>query len=131
MLTQEQLDDIYDSLECPLHFVWSYIGDAHGLFHDQVDPDSFEERKKDFFFLIGKLLDEGFLKLGNRKTKLIIEGSTEELVEMFRKSFPDSDEAVDLEVGGLWFLIDDCPFVAVWVSKGGGENGEDYYNWCF
>ncbi len=83
----------------------------------KLDPDSFEERKKDFFFIIGKLLDDGMLKLGNRKTELIMEGNTEELVEMFRKSFPASDEEIDQEVGGLWFFTD-CPFVAAWVYKG-------------
>ncbi|AAO29934.1 DUF596 domain-containing protein [Xylella fastidiosa subsp. fastidiosa] len=130
MLTQQQIDHIYDSLGCPLHFLWSYIGTAHGLSHDQADPDSFEERKKDFFFIVGKLLDDGLLKLGNRKTELIMEGNIEELVEMFRKSLPASDEEIDQEVGGLWFFTD-CPFVAAWVYKGAGENGEDEYDWCF
>ncbi|EWS76936.1 hypothetical protein AF72_13505 [Xylella taiwanensis] len=130
VLTQEQIDYFYEHLADPLHFLWSYIGDAHGLSHDQADPHSFEERKNDFLFIIGKLMDEGHLKLGHRKDERILEGSIEELVERFRQCFPASDEEIDQEVGGLWFFTD-CPFVAVWVSKGVGEHGEDYYDWCF
>ncbi|ALQ98049.1 DUF596 domain-containing protein [Xylella fastidiosa] len=126
MLTQEQIDKIYEDLEHPLHFLWFDIGDAHGVSAAQEDPASFEERKKDFLFLVEKLLDEGKLKLGNRKTELIIDGTTAELVEMFRKSFPASDEEM---LEGLWLVTEDCPFVAVWLFE--GENGEDYYGWCY
>ncbi|TWP38394.1 DUF596 domain-containing protein, partial [Xylella fastidiosa subsp. fastidiosa] len=63
MLTQEQIDEICEMLGGPLSFLWGYIGDAHGITGIHVDPASFEERKKDFLFLIGKLLDEGRLKL--------------------------------------------------------------------
>ncbi|ALR07584.1 DUF596 domain-containing protein [Xylella fastidiosa] len=127
MLTQEQIDFIYEDLEHPLHFLWFSVGDVHGISPTQVDPDSFEERKKDFLFLIGKLLDEGRLKLA-KKGKFFT-GTTEELVEMFRSSFPASDEEMDLEGAGLWFFMDECPAGAVWVFKGEGENGEDYYEW--
>ncbi|TWP37461.1 DUF596 domain-containing protein, partial [Xylella fastidiosa subsp. fastidiosa] len=81
-------------------------------------------RKKDFLFLIGKLLDEGRLKLA--KHDEFMTGTTEEQVEMFRKSFPASDEAM---LRGAWFFADECPAGAVWVFKGEGENGEDYYEW--
>ncbi len=100
MLTQQQIDDIYEMLGGPLSFLWGYIGDAHGIPPQQPDPVSFEERKKDFLFLIGKLLDEGRLKLA--KNGEFIPGTTEELVEMFRKSFPASDEELET---GTWFLL--------------------------
>ncbi|HHW4668841.1 MAG TPA: DUF596 domain-containing protein [Xylella fastidiosa subsp. multiplex] len=128
MLTQEQIDVIYEDLGHPLHFLWSDVGRAHGIIASQVDPDSFEERKNDFLFLIGKLLDEGKLKLGDRKSEIIMEGSTAELVEKFRKCFPTSDE--DL-IKGVWLVTDECPFVAAWLFKGAGENGEDYYGWTY
>ncbi|ACB92749.1 DUF596 domain-containing protein [Xylella fastidiosa subsp. fastidiosa] len=127
MLTQEQIDNIYEDLEHPLHFLWFDIGDAHGVSAAQEDPASFEERKKDFLFLIGKLLDEGKFKLGDRKNEIIIEGTTAELVEMFRKCFPASDEEL---MKGTWLVTEECPFIAVWVHKGEGENGEDYYEWA-
>ncbi|RWA36725.1 DUF596 domain-containing protein [Xylella fastidiosa] len=126
MLTQQQLDVIYEALGCPFHFLWGYIGDMHGTPPQRPDPASFEERKKDFLFLIGKLLDEGKLKLGDRKSELIIEGTTEELVEMFRKCFPASDEEL---MKGTWLVTEECPFIAVWLYK--GENGEDEYEWAF
>ncbi len=50
MLTQEQIDHIYEDLEHPLHFLWFSVGDVYGISPTQVDPDSFEERKKDFYF---------------------------------------------------------------------------------
>ncbi len=75
----------------------------HEISSSQVDPDSFEEIKNEFFFVMGKLLDQGKLKLGNRKTELIMEGTTEELVDMFRRSFPSYISHEDLDTG-LWFL---------------------------
>ncbi|TNV90307.1 DUF596 domain-containing protein, partial [Xylella fastidiosa] len=115
MLTQEQIDGIYEDLEHPFHFLWFDIGDAHGVSSGETDPASFEERKKDFLFLVEKLLDEGKLKLGNRKTELIIDGTTAELVEMFRKSFPASDEEM---LEGAWLVAEECPAVAVWLFEG-------------
>nr|WP_143707302.1 DUF596 domain-containing protein [Xylella fastidiosa] len=87
MLTQEQIDEICEMLGGPFSFLWGYIENAYATPPQQPDPASFEERKKDFLFLIGKLLDEGRLKLGDRKSELIIEGTTTELVERFRKDF--------------------------------------------
>uniref|UniRef100_UPI001005C813 DUF596 domain-containing protein n=1 Tax=Xylella fastidiosa TaxID=2371 RepID=UPI001005C813 len=84
MLTQEQLDDIYEIVRGPLSYLWGYIEDAYATPPQKPDPASFEERKKDFLFIIGKLLDEGRLKLA-KKGKFFT-GTTEELVEMFRKS---------------------------------------------
>ncbi|ACB92744.1 DUF596 domain-containing protein [Xylella fastidiosa subsp. fastidiosa] len=129
MLTQEQIDFIYEDLGGGFHHFWDYVKEVHEISSSQVDPDSFEEIKNEFFFVMGKLLDQGKLKLGNRKTELIMEGTTEELVDMFRRSFPSYISHEDLDTG-LWFFAD-CPFIAVWVHKGQGENGEDYYGWCF
>ncbi|WP_369210950.1 DUF596 domain-containing protein [Xylella fastidiosa] len=126
MLTQQQLDVIYEDLGRPFHIIWSNVEDVHGLSTEQLDPDSFEERKNDFLFLIGKLLDEGLLKLGDRKSEFI-NGTTEELVEMFRSSFPASDEEL---MKGTWLVTEECPFIAVWVHKGEGKDGEDYYEWA-
>ncbi|KQH73056.1 DUF596 domain-containing protein [Xylella fastidiosa subsp. sandyi] len=127
MLTQEQIDDICENLGGALDGLWSCIRRIHGVAPHQEDPASFEERKNDFLFLIGKLLDEGRLKLAEKGK--FFTGTTEELVEMFRSSFPASDEEMDLEGAGLWFFMDECPAGAVWVFKGEGENGEDYYEW--
>ncbi|ALR06856.1 DUF596 domain-containing protein [Xylella fastidiosa] len=127
MLTQQQLDIIYEDLGRPLHIMWFKILREHGIPPQRSDPDSFEERKKDFLFLIGKLLDDGKLKLGDRKNEVIIEGTTAELVEKFRKCFPTSDE--DL-MKGTWLVTEECPFIAVWVHKGEGKDGEDYYEWA-
>ncbi|WP_419653912.1 DUF596 domain-containing protein [Xylella fastidiosa] len=124
MLTQEQIDDFCEDLGGALNGLWSYIRRAHGIPPQRWDPDSFEERKKDFLFIVGKLLEEGKLKLA--KNGEFITGTTEELVEMFRKSFPTSDEEMEF---GVWFFADECPAGAVWVYKGEGENGEDYYEW--
>ncbi|ARO69782.1 hypothetical protein B9J09_11870 [Xylella fastidiosa subsp. pauca] len=124
MLTQEQIDDFCEDLGGALDGLWSYIRRAHGIPPHQEDLGSFEERKNDFLFMIGKLLDEGKLKLAENGE--FITGTTEELVEMFRKSFPTSDEEMEF---GVWFFSDDCPAGAVWVYKGEGENGEDECEW--
>ncbi|ARO69663.1 hypothetical protein B9J09_03955 [Xylella fastidiosa subsp. pauca] len=127
MLTQQQIDHICEDLGGALDGVWYQIGYAHGITGIQVDPDSFEERKNDFFFIIGKLLDEGLLKLGNRKGEFFT-GTTAELVDKFRSCFPASDEEL---IKGIWLVIEECPFVAVWVHKGEGKDGEDYHEWAF
>ncbi|EWS76942.1 hypothetical protein AF72_13495 [Xylella taiwanensis] len=129
VLTQEQIDFIYEDLRAGFHHVWDYVGEVHGVSSVDVDPNSFEERRNDFFFALGKLLDEGKLKLGHRKDEVIIEGPTEELVERFRQCFPASDEALE---AGLWFFAD-CPFVAAWLftREVEGEPDEDDYGWCF
>ncbi|KAJ4852039.1 DUF596 domain-containing protein [Xylella fastidiosa subsp. morus] len=124
MLTQEQIDDICENLGGALPSLWSRIEIEYGITGTQVDPDSFEERKNDFFFLVMKLLDEGKLKLAKNGDFLV--GTNEEIVEIFRKSFPASDEEM---ISGCWFFFDECPAGAVWVFKGEGENGEDYYEW--
>ncbi|AXI83696.1 DUF596 domain-containing protein [Xylella taiwanensis] len=130
MLTQEQIDFICDSEGEPLHFLWDYVTEAHGVFADQVDPDSFEERKNDFLFIIRKLLDGGRFKLGHRKDERIMQGPTEELVELFRQYFPASDEGLK---EGLWLVMEECPFVAAWLFKTEieGEPDEDDYEWAF
>lgn len=132
MLTQEQIDFIYEDLIHAFDFLWFNVGDAHGIYAAQTDKESFAERKNDFLFLLGKLLDEGKLKLA--KKGKFLSGTTTGLVEMFRKSFPDSDEAVDLGGAGIWFFTDECPAGAVWVFKQEGENeqeenNEDHYLW--
>ncbi|KQH73190.1 DUF596 domain-containing protein [Xylella fastidiosa subsp. sandyi] len=124
MLTQQQIDGICEELGGALDGLWDSVAYAYGISPAQEDPASFEERKNDFLFLIGKLLDEGRLKLAEKNE--FITGTTEELVEMFRKSFPTSDEEMEF---GVWFFADECPAGAVWVFKGEGENGEDYYEW--
>ncbi len=93
MLTQEQIDNLCENLGGAFPSLWNGIRRIHGLLPQQLDPASFEERKNDFLFLIGKLLDEGRLKLAEKNE--FITGTTEELVEMFRKSFPTSDEEME------------------------------------
>ncbi len=47
MLTQEQIDDIYEDLGRPFHYLCGlYRKSRMDFSYDQVDPDSFEERKK-------------------------------------------------------------------------------------
>ncbi|WP_058570038.1 DUF596 domain-containing protein [Xylella fastidiosa] len=124
MLTQERIDNFCEDLGGALDGLWSYIEDSYATPPQKPDPATFEERKNDFLFMIGKLLNEGKLKLAEKGE--FITGTTEELVEMFRKSFPNSDEEMEF---GVWFFSDDCPAGAVWVYKGEGENGEDEYEW--
>ncbi|KQH72900.1 DUF596 domain-containing protein [Xylella fastidiosa subsp. sandyi] len=129
MLTQQHIDFIYEDLKAGFHHVWDYIGIVHGISSTQINEESFEEIKNDFFFAVERLLNEGKLKLGNRKTEIIVEGTTEELLKMFRNSFPGYISHEDLDTG-LWFFTD-CPFIAAWLFKEAGENGEDCYGWCY
>ncbi|AXI83686.1 DUF596 domain-containing protein [Xylella taiwanensis] len=125
MLNQEQIDFIYEDAGHPLSFLWFNIGEVHGISPAQVDKDSFGERKNDFLFLLRKLLDDGDLILAKKDE--FVRGTKEELVDLFRKAFPASDEEVDLGGGGLWFFTDECPGEAVWILK--GENGKFYFEW--
>ncbi|MDD0943847.1 DUF596 domain-containing protein, partial [Xylella fastidiosa subsp. multiplex] len=31
MLTQQQIDVIYETLECPFHFLWGYMVEVRGV----------------------------------------------------------------------------------------------------
>ncbi len=53
--------------------------------------------------------------LATERLNLSLTGTTAELVEMFRKCFPASDEEM---LEGLWLVTEDCPFVAVWLFEG-------------
>ncbi len=114
MLTQQHIDDFCEELGGALDGLWSYIRRMHGIPPHQEDLASFEERKNDFLFLIGKLLDEGRLKLAKKGE--FITGTTEELVEMFRKSFPTSDE--EMEFGSFQTTV---PLEQYGYQKGRGK----------
>ncbi|MDD0946289.1 DUF596 domain-containing protein, partial [Xylella fastidiosa subsp. multiplex] len=50
MLKQEDIDFFCERSGEPLHFIWGYIEDAYRIPPQRPDPNSFEERKNDFFF---------------------------------------------------------------------------------
>ncbi len=56
MLTQEQIDYVYENVGWTLSGLWSCIGNIHEMYPLEEDPASFERKKEDFLFIMGKLL---------------------------------------------------------------------------
>jgi hypothetical protein len=102
----------------------AYLTDGMGLhgawFYITRDLPSLPEAKLAFFCILKKLLDTGQIKLAKRGVYL--EGTSEDLVQMFRDSFPLTEESV-AHIGGIenWFFADDCPGGAVWIRDDGTE----------
>lgn len=107
--------------------VWGWIENTDSI---PAHIATFEHRREVFLWVLDRLLRERRLKLA--KNGGLLQGTPEELVEMFRKAWPESMLAADRmafppdseyigsgEGMGLWFLLDACPANAVWVLEDG------------
>ncbi|WP_416051217.1 DUF596 domain-containing protein [Cupriavidus basilensis] len=112
MFSKERAEEIaYLTEGMALDAVWMYVRQDYG---------KFEDSKNAFFWLLGRFLDSGVIKIGKRGN--IIKGDSSDIVELFRRSFPLSEEELEEGTGlAIWFFSDSCPGGAVWI----GENGEE------
>lgn len=125
MLSKEQLLSVCEDLTHPLHFIWFSIGNEYGVKPSTSDPKTFELRRNDFLALLGRLLNEGRLRLA--KNGKFLPGSGAEQLVFFAQAFPRSDDEIDLGGAGTWFFTDACPGGAVWVTF--GDDGQETFLW--
>ncbi|KAA1045557.1 DUF596 domain-containing protein [Pseudocitrobacter sp. 73] len=76
--------------------------------------DSFDTRKRIFFYVLSRLLTEGRIKLA--KNGRFLNGTIQEQIDCFKSAYPDSEEELD---DGICFFDDNCPGGAVWILEDG------------
>jgi len=84
-------------------------------------PENYNLRKKIFFILLEKLLNEGKIKLA--KDGLFLEGEIEQQLRELESSwppYPSEDEDDDLDEFGMWFFVK-APAGIVWITSEGEE----------
>jgi hypothetical protein len=104
-----------------LSHVWGWAYD---------EGDDFESRRDVFFWILDSLLRGGYIKFRKMNGGEVLEGTPEELVELFRKAWPVSELAADkisylpgseyIGSGGgmdLWFFMDECPAGVMWLDR--------------
>ena len=124
VVTEKQFMDIFDHVEdSSLDSLWFYL--KHDLafpFFSREQSDTFEKRKKLFFYFLERFLREGNLKLAKKDE--FLGGSIVEQINIFREKFPSEDLQMD---DGLWFFTEECPGGAVWIHK--NEDGTEHLEW--
>jgi len=87
--------------------------------YSKFENQKFAERREDFFWMLGKILESDRLKLKKNGDYLI--GTPKELVQLFREKLPQTDipypthPHLDMS---QWFFDPACPGEAVWRVDG-------------
>ena len=79
---------------------------------------NFSDRREIFLWVLERLLREGRVKL--HKNGIFLKSSIEDQVELFKKSWPESEEASGYEDFYWWFFDPECPAGIAW-RKGDGS----------
>jgi len=84
-------------------------------------PDNYSFRKKVFFVILGKLLNDKKIKLATNG--MFLTAPVEQQIKMLQAAwpaYPYEDEDDDLDEYGMWFLVK-APVGIVWLTPDGGE----------
>ncbi len=112
MLTTSQYEFIAEGCEgMELDEIWDYFSTPFGNEFLPHSLQSFEERRDGFLWTLERLLIEHKITLVDITTHNPLPGSIGAQIDLFRRVFPDNDEAMD---GGLWFFSDECPGGSSW-----------------
>ncbi|CAQ85112.1 MULTISPECIES: DUF596 domain-containing protein [Photorhabdus] len=76
--------------------------------------DDFSSRHLLFLRLLGRLMEEGRIRLA--KHGKFLESTVDEQLELFRQVFPKTEAEME---DGIWFFDEICPGGAVWVLEDG------------
>jgi len=111
MLNDELIKEIaYVEHGRELMHIWAWAYD---------EGDDFASRRDAFFWILDYLLRAGYVKLRKMNGGPSLEGTPEELVNLFRKAWPESIEASGYEDFNWWFFDDDCPAGVAWRLEDG------------
>jgi hypothetical protein len=94
---------VYYAEDQELQAFWTYL---------QHDLPSFDERREAFLYILQRLLEERRIRLVHMYTRIPIEGSIEEQIQLFRRVFPKTEIEMD---NGIWFLSRECPGGPEWA----------------
>ncbi|MCE2859343.1 MAG: DUF596 domain-containing protein [Oxalobacteraceae bacterium] len=78
---------------------------------------NFSDRREIFLWVLERLLREGRVKL--HKNGIFLKSSIEDQVELFKKSWPESEEASGYEDFYWWFFDPECPAGIAWRKDDG------------
>ncbi len=105
---QERFEEIRDNCEgMELDAVWAHLEEEGG---------SYEERKRLFFHVLKRLLEEGDVKLVVLFTDTPLPGDVDQQVMSIVKALPETEDALQR---GLWFLGTECPGGSAWTPRRG------------
>lgn len=101
------------------------IGGSFGMLWALQNLDEYPDvlvRRERFFECINVWMRCGKLLLHRRG--VLLTGTIDEQLALFRRAFPNNDADIDLEVpyGALWFYMDECPAEPVWIIDNGRLN---------
>jgi len=121
MVTNDQLKEVYENAK---------LQSTSGLWYPFSYDDSYQNSIDAFLECLFTFLNEGKLRLA--KKGKFLEGTIEEQIELFRKSFPDEERMKEVE--SYWWYLDDCPAGVVWIVDEAvegfttpAENGKHYF----
>ncbi|QGN40539.1 DUF596 domain-containing protein [Klebsiella oxytoca] len=85
---------------------------------DGIYKLSYKEEKALYIWFIGRLLEDGEIKLARHGK--FLSGSIDEQIEAFEVAFPKNEDDMDCDAfEGFWFLSEACPAGIVWVKRDG------------
>jgi len=105
-MKQERFEEIRDNCEgMELDAVWAHL---------EEDGGSYEERKRLFFEVLKRLVEEGGMRLMVLFTDERLQGDVDQQVMSIIKAMPESEETLQR---GLWFLEPHCPGGSSWTLR--------------
>ena len=118
MNTKNKINEYPNNLEADILLTYrNQFGQNLGVIWDRIEnySNNFQIQTEYFFILFREMLNRGYIKL--QKDNKIIEKSTEEWEDMFRKNWPKDDSPYKTCKGDIivWF-ISDAPAFAVWFD---------------
>ncbi len=122
MNDEEYFNEIYE---------YTLLQSTSGIWSPFRNSSDFKKSKKAFLDCLRYFIETNKLRLA--KNGLFLTGTTDEQLELFRKSFPDEKRMKETE--NYWWYSDECPAGVVWIVDEEvegfttpAENGK-YYFW--
>jgi hypothetical protein len=120
MLSEEQSELVFRKCqESTIDTLWEIFNPSHNLWtgFDRLGFDKFLNRRDIFLWALARLLRDGRIKL--HKNGIFLKSSIEDQVELFKKSWPESEEASGYEDFYWWFFDPECPAGIAWRKQDG------------
>jgi len=120
MLSEKQSELVFQKCqESTIDTLWEIFNPSHNLWtgFDRLGFDKFLKRRDIFLWVLERLLRDGRIKL--QKNGIFLKSSIKDQVELFKKSWPESEEASGYEDFYWWFFDPECPAGIAWRKDDG------------